>query len=182
MRISFGSTSMRTFVVLPAAVAAERALRRRRPHSAAVLVAAPVLATGYGLYRWCGQYRLRRAGGPAGFSQGRPDELVTTGPYALTRNPMYLGHLVFMSGLTLGTGSPVAAAALAGHLPWFAARVRRDEQRLTELFGGQYDAYLVDVPRWIPYARRVNGLTFRRLVGRHGAEASRCSGPRSTSS
>jgi protein-S-isoprenylcysteine O-methyltransferase Ste14 len=30
-------------------------------------------------------------------TQGMPHRLVVDGPYAWTRNPMYLGHLVFMA-------------------------------------------------------------------------------------
>lgn len=145
MRASLGSTSTRTFVALPAVVAAEQAIRRRRLHP----VWSPLLAAGFLTYRLAGSYRLARAGGPPGMSQGMPDELVTSGPYRFTRNPMYLGHLVFMSGLTLTTRSPVAAAALAGHLRWFDSRVRRDEQRLRDRFGPAYDEYCARVPRWL---------------------------------
>lgn len=145
MRASLGSTSTRTFVALPAVVAAEQAIRRRRLHP----VWSPLLAAGFLTYRLAGSYRLPRAGGPPGMSQGMPDELVTSGPYRFTRNPMYLGHLVFMSGLTLTTRSPVAAAALAGHLRWFDSRVRRDEQRLRDRFGPAYDEYCARVPRWL---------------------------------
>jgi protein-S-isoprenylcysteine O-methyltransferase Ste14 len=83
-------------------------------------------------------------------SQGMPDRLITTGPYAVTRNPMYLGHLVFLAGLALVTHSPLAVGAAVAHAPWFAARVHRDELRLQERFGGPYDEYCSLVPRWLP--------------------------------
>ncbi|MGH3315726.1 MAG: methyltransferase family protein [Nocardioidaceae bacterium] len=79
-----------------------------------------------------------------------PDQLITTGPYGMTRNPMYLGHLVFLAGLALSTRSPLAVAAALVHAPWFDARVRRDEQRLRRRFGAGYDDYCKSVPRWIP--------------------------------
>jgi protein-S-isoprenylcysteine O-methyltransferase Ste14 len=87
-------------------------------------------------------------------SQGMPDRLITTGPYAVTRNPMYLGHLVFLAGLALVTRSPLAVVAAVGHVPWFAARVHRDELRLQERFGAPYDEYCSQVPRWLPGLQR----------------------------
>jgi protein-S-isoprenylcysteine O-methyltransferase Ste14 len=85
-------------------------------------------------------------------SQGMPDRLITTGPYAVTRNPMYLGHLTFLAGLAMTTRSPLAAAVAVAHVPWFSARVRRDEIRLRNKFGPAYDEYCARVPRWVPGA------------------------------
>lgn len=146
MRMSLRGTSTRTFVAVPAVVLAEQALSRRPLH----LRWAPVLAWGYLQYRWCGDYRIRRAGGPPGMSQGRPDTLVTTGPYALTRNPMYSGHLVFLTGLTLLTRSPAALAVTAGLVHWFDERARTDHRRLAGMFGQPYEEYAARVPRWLP--------------------------------
>ena len=161
MRPSLRSTSTRTFVAWPAAVVALRGagavLGRRRggwvlrghgPARARLLAGAPLLAAGWATYRWCGRYRITRAGGPAGMSQGMPDRLVTDGPYAWSRNPMYSGHLVFLTGLAVASSSPAAAAVAVGHLPWFAARVRRDEERLRTRFPADYDQYAARVSRW----------------------------------
>lgn len=145
MRASLRSTSTRTFVAVPVAVAAEQLLRRRAVH----LAWAPLLGWGYLQYRLAGTYRRRLGGGPPGMSQGHPERLVTTGVYAYTRNPMYLGHLIFLVGLTLMTRSPVALAVTAGSMPWFDARARTDESRLAKQFGAQYTAYRDRVPRWI---------------------------------
>lgn len=146
MRWSLRSTSTRTFAAVPAAVLAEQALSRRRLHPAGV----PLMAWGYLQYRLAGSYRITRAGGPPGMSQGRPDQLVTTGPYALTRNPMYLGHLLFLTGLTLATRSPLSLAVTAALVPWFDERARQDHRRLVEMFGPAYEDYAARVPRWLP--------------------------------
>jgi protein-S-isoprenylcysteine O-methyltransferase Ste14 len=146
MRMSLRGTSTRTFVALPALVLAEQALSRRPLHPRW----APVLAWGYLQYRLSGDYRIQRAGGPPGMSQGRPDTLVTTGPYAVTRNPMYSGHLVFLTGLTLLTRSPVALALTAGLVHWFDERARTDHRRLVDMFGPPYEEYAARVPRWLP--------------------------------
>lgn len=150
MRPSIRSTSTRTFLLAPVVVAAEQALAGRRLHKRW----SPLLLAGYLTYRMAGHYRLPRAGGPPGMSQGMPEELVTGGPYQHTRNPMYLGHLVFLSGLALVTRSPVAAVLVGAHIPWFAKRVRRDEARLREAFGPAYDEYCARVPRWVSVRRR----------------------------
>ena len=146
MRLTIQSTSTHTFVLMPLAVAAEQVMGRRRPHPAW----SPLLVAGYLSHRWAGRYRLGRAGGPPGMSQGMPDRLVTTGPYGPTRNPMYLGHMIFLAGLAMVTRSPLALVAVAVHVPWFSRRVRRDEVRLRSEFGARYDEYCAQVPRWIP--------------------------------
>lgn len=146
MRASIRSTSTRVLLVFPAIVAAEQAASRRRLRPRWT----PVLVVGYLAYRLSGNYRLPRAGGPPGMSQGMPEQIIEDGPYALTRNPMYLGHLVFLTGLTLTTRSPLAAGIAGYHLSWFRERVRRDEQRLRERFGDGYVDYCARVPRWVP--------------------------------
>ena len=146
MRMSLRSTSTRTFVALPMALVAEQAVRRAPLHPAA----APLLAAGYAAYKLAGSYRIGRAGGPPGMSQGMPERLVTTGVYAWTRNPMYLGHVTFMTGAALLTRSPLAIVALALAGPWFGRRVAADEARLTAAFGTAYEEYRERVPRWLP--------------------------------
>ena len=146
MRPSLRSTSTRTFAAVPAMVLAEQALARRPLH----LRWAPLLVWGYLQYRLSGTYRVTRAGGPPGMSQGVPERLVTTGPYALTRNPMYLGHLVFLAGLTLTTRSPLSLAVTSALVPWFDERARQDHRRLVPLFGPPYERYAARVPRWLP--------------------------------
>ncbi len=146
MRLSLRSTSTRTFLAIPAVVLTEQALAGRPVH----LRWAPVLAWGYLQYRLSGRYRIARAGGPPGMSQGRPDALVTSGIYAYTRNPMYLGHLIFLAGLTLVTRSPVALGVTAWLLRWFDERARADAARLTSMFGEPYRQYAAQVPRWLP--------------------------------
>jgi protein-S-isoprenylcysteine O-methyltransferase Ste14 len=146
MRLSLKSTSTRTFVALPVALLAEQLVRRERLHPSGL----PLLAAGFAAYKLAGGYRIGRAGGPPGMSQGMPESLVTDGVYAWTRNPMYLGHLTFMTGAALVTRSPLAIGALALAGPWFGRRVAADEARLTKAFGEPYTEYTKRVPRWLP--------------------------------
>lgn len=115
---------------------------------------------GYLQYRLTGVYRSTEGGGGPGM--GRPPErLVTTGIYGLSRNPMYLGHLVFLTGLLGATRSPLALAALAQAAGRFHRRILRDEARLTELFGDEYRRYSTSTPRYVDVSRLTRPL--RRL-------------------
>jgi protein-S-isoprenylcysteine O-methyltransferase Ste14 len=64
---------------------------------------------------------------------------------------MYLGHLIFLLGLALTFQSEVAFALLVLSVFRFQGQVRRDESRLHDLFGAEYDAYAARVRRWLPY-------------------------------
>ena len=146
--MSLGGTSFRTFVLYPLLVVAfELWLNDGRiPLQAGYL---PLLAWGYLQYRLSGRYRLRLGGGGPGMDRP-PDKLVTSGPFALCRNPMYLGHLIFLAGLALSLRSWVGAALALGTAAWLQLRVRRDERRLAERFGEPYMQYCFRVKRWIP--------------------------------
>lgn len=142
------STSNRTFIVWPLLlVAAESLLQGGWPQLRHW--ALPLLALGHLQYRWVGAYRTRRGGGGPGLSNP-PERLVAEGPYRYTRNPMYLGHLVFFLGLALVLASWLGAAVLVAHAVWFDRRVRGDEAHLLQLFGDPYRQYLTCVKRWIP--------------------------------
>jgi hypothetical protein len=141
---SLRSTSTRTFVALPVVAALESIVQRRRPKPAFLLL----LPWGYLQYKLCGVYRTRHGGGGPGMSKP-PERVVTTGPYALSRNPMYLGHVVFLTGLSLATRSRLVALITVLLLPWFDARAREDEKRLVEIFGTDYESYRDSVPRWL---------------------------------
>ena len=86
-----------------------------------------------------------------------PERLVTSGVYAITRNPMYLGHQLSLAGVTAATRSPLAAAVFVAHIPWFNRRAAEDEKRLEALFGEEFRAYRDRVPRWL--GRRVRPAT-----------------------
>lgn len=142
------STSNRTFVAWPLVLfAVEAALQQGFP--AIRPWALPLLAWGYLQYRLVGNYRARLGGGGPGISVP-PERIVEAGPYRWVRNPMYLGHLIFLAGLALLLASWAGAAVLAFHVVWFDRRVREDEARLAALFGDPYREYCRRVKRWIP--------------------------------
>ena len=148
LRRWFKSTSNRTFIAWPIALyAVEYALHRGPPPLH--LWALPLLAWGYLQYRFVGVYRTRIGGGGPGIAVP-PERLVTSGIYRFNRNPMYSGHLIYLTGVALVLGSWIAAAVLAFHLFWFDRRVKEDEERLGALFGEPYREYCRRVKRWIP--------------------------------
>ena len=109
----------------------------------------PLMLWGYLQYRLCGLYRIEHGGGGPGL-ETPPDRLVLTGPYACTRNPMYLGHLIFLTGLTLTLESWLAALITIAVALWFHSRVLGDETKLIQRLGKPYVNYMASVRRWIP--------------------------------
>jgi len=146
----FKSTSTRTFLVIPVLLLAVEWLLRREQLQLQPF-GVPLLIWGYLQYRLSGMYRTRLGGGGPGF-RNPPERLVTSGIFAFTRNPMYLGHLLFLAGLALTLQSYIGAALLLLHIPWYQSRVTRDEDRLRGLFGAEFLDYTRRVKRWIPYA------------------------------
>ena len=142
------STSRRTFVVFPIAVIVVECLIGRGELTWTIW-GIPLLIWGYAQYRWCGTYRSEHGGGGPGI-EIPPQRIVDTGIYAYTRNPMYLGHLIFMLGLSITFHSIPAVLLLVFHVFWFHQRVREDEVHLLALFGDRYREYCASVKRWIP--------------------------------
>jgi protein-S-isoprenylcysteine O-methyltransferase Ste14 len=81
-----------------------------------------------------------------------PEGIIATGPYRYTRNPMYLGHLIFMEGLALTFWSWFAVVLLVARASGFSNGFCNDERRLEKVFGVEYAAYRARVKRWIPFA------------------------------
>ena len=104
---------------------------------------------GYLQYRLVGGYRIHLGGGGPGMNTP-PERLVTDGPYAYCRNPMYLGHIIFLIGLALSVRSWLASLIAIVSAVWFQLRVLRDEKRLADRFGQPYIEYTGRVKRWIP--------------------------------
>ena len=143
-----GRTPVQTFILCPLAVIGfELALHGGR--ISFVPWGLPLIAWGYLQYRLVGRYRLRQGGGGPGMA-APPQRIVAQGPYRYTRNPMYLGHLIFMLGLAVTFWSFMALLLLAVNAVWFHRRVLEDEARLRGRFGAQYAEYQARVKRWIP--------------------------------
>jgi protein-S-isoprenylcysteine O-methyltransferase Ste14 len=77
--------------------------------------------------------------------------LAANGPYALVRNPMYLGRYFLLLGMLmlLGSGWPLAAFTIVYYF-YMVNRVRREEALLAPTFGEAYARYCAAVPRFLP--------------------------------
>jgi len=80
----------------------------------------------------------------------QPTNLIaTTGPYRLTRNPMYLGMALIYAGLAIGFDGPIALALLPLVLIAVQTQViSREERYLEAKFGEDYRRYKAEVRRW----------------------------------
>ncbi|HXZ19192.1 MAG TPA: methyltransferase [Candidatus Acidoferrales bacterium] len=77
--------------------------------------------------------------------------LATAGPYAWTRNPLYLGSLLLGMGFLLASRSWIAAALAALYLAVFYPGVmRREEEELRAEYGAAFDEYARRVPLFWP--------------------------------
>jgi protein-S-isoprenylcysteine O-methyltransferase Ste14 len=142
-------TPVQTFLLCPVIVIAfEAAWQRGVPVIA--WWGLPLMLWGYLQYTLIGRYRGPRAGGGPGM-ETMPERILDHGPYRYTRNPMYLGHIIFLVGLAITFRSWFAVVLLVARAVWFHLRVLSDEVRLSAAFGAAYAAYRNRVKRWIPY-------------------------------
>ena len=76
--------------------------------------------------------------------------LVTDGLYRFTRNPMYLGMVLFLLGVAILLGSLRALVPVIAYI-WIIDRqfIRNEELFLQGIFGKEYLAYRKRVRRWI---------------------------------
>jgi len=138
---------VQTFILVPLAVLiGELALGGPRFQPAGVVL----MAWGYAQYRLVGRYRVRLGGGGPGLSGAPPERLVESGIYRWTRNPMYLGHVLYMIGVAVVFQSWFGAAITIARTVWFHFRVLRDERGLSQRFGAPYIEYTKRVKRWLP--------------------------------
>jgi protein-S-isoprenylcysteine O-methyltransferase Ste14 len=77
-------------------------------------------------------------------------DLVRTGPYALTRHPIYSGLLLALAGtfVVRGTAADLGGVVLIG--AGLVVKIHQEERLLTEHFGAAYRAYQAAVPAVVP--------------------------------
>ncbi len=80
--------------------------------------------------------------------------LVTTGPFRLSRNPMYAGFMLFLiPGIALILNDLLLILISVAMFVVFKARIRQEEEYLTREFGQSYEQYRRSVSQLIPFAR-----------------------------
>jgi protein-S-isoprenylcysteine O-methyltransferase Ste14 len=105
------------------------------------LMAAAIAWTGYAQFAMGSSWRI-----------GIPDDappLRTDGPFALSRNPIFLGMLAFAAGLTLWSPSAVTVSLSVAAYIAIEIQIRGEEAFLERKHGEAYRAYRARVRRWI---------------------------------
>ena len=96
-------------------------------------------------------------------------EVTASGPYALTRHPLYLGSTIIGIGLAVGAGSVVVAAIVLGYLAiTLTAAIRTEEAHLTDKFGAAYPEYRAGrtaVVRQFSLERAMRNREYRAAIG-----------------
>ena len=176
----------RTVIPLPLVLAILLTPEGLANGSAGAVVAGVVLVGAGELIRLWG---VRHIGAISRTRSDRLGPLVASGPFALIRNPLYVGNVALWVGFALSGRliwlAPVFFAVLAFE---YHAIVRWEEHLLEERLGDRYRAYAARVPRWAPRfnseVRRdsptVDAAPWQRLHGvRRPANVARSSPSRS---
>lgn len=79
----------------------------------------------------------------------KTNQLVISGLFGYTRNPMYLAMLLFLLGLGLKLGNAFNTLVAAGFVYYMNHfQIKTEEQALEQLFGKEYKLYCKAVRRW----------------------------------
>jgi protein-S-isoprenylcysteine O-methyltransferase Ste14 len=95
---------------------------------------------------WLGAWAVRAA---AAVDLERPDQLVHSGPYAFSRNPMYLAWTAGYLGAALVAGTAWPLLLLPVVLAATHVAVLREERSLERRFGAAYRSYKTSVRRYL---------------------------------
>ena len=127
-RVPLGFLCGATFIVLA------------RPALRTLVIGGAVAVLGLGLRAWAAGHIRKNAA------------LAVSGPYAYSRNPLYLGSFFLGIGFTLAAGRPVLLGAVfaALFLGIYLPVMRVEALTLAELFGDEYRRYARAVPLFFP--------------------------------
>ncbi len=120
------------------------------PRGAWVFAAGALLtAGGLAFAIWARRHIGRNWSAIVTLKQGH--ELVTSGPYALVRHPIYTGLLFAFAGTALAVGQWRGLVAMAIVLASLWRKLRLEERWMRERFGLAYDAYRARVKALVPF-------------------------------
>ena len=145
-----GSWLFRQRTWLPLPLVAALLLIPAEPNAAGVplwITGALVVAIGEGIRLWA----VHHIGAISRTRSDRLGPLVSSGPFALIRNPLYVGNILLWAGFAITAQlvwfAPVAIVLLALE---YHAIVRWEEGLLASRIGQPYEQYVARVPRWLP--------------------------------
>ena len=97
-------------------------------------------------------------------------EVTSSGPYAFSRHPLYLGSTVMGVGLAVASASEVVGALVVAYLSvTLTAAILTEEAHLTEKFGSAYPEYrngrVAGVARRFSVMRAMQNREYRAVAG-----------------
>jgi protein-S-isoprenylcysteine O-methyltransferase Ste14 len=97
-------------------------------------------------------------------------EVTTSGPYAFTRHPLYVGSSIIGIGLAIASNSLIVGALIGAYLiVTLTAAIRTEEAHLTEKFGKRYPEYragrVSTESRGFSVARAMRNREYRAMAG-----------------
>ena len=100
-------------------------------------------------------------------------EVTVSGPYRLTRHPLYAGSSIMGLGFAIASNSLAAAALAAAYLALtIGAAIRSEERHLTEKFGSAYPDYREgrqqEIARRFSLERAMRNREYRSMAGLAG--------------
>lgn len=120
------------------------------PNPTSIVLGLLVVFLGEGLRAWGVSYAGVETRTTAGVGASK---LVTSGPFAFVRNPLYLGNIIIYTGLGIMSWAWWPWLPLAAVL-WFLVQyfliVKEEERFLEREFGAEYRQYRKQVPAFFP--------------------------------
>ena len=124
------------------------------------LVGWPMIVAGIGLAAWG-----VTSASAAGVGVDRPARLVTTGAFAISRNPMYLGWSTGVAGFGLAARSPWVLGAAVVAARHTHREILQEEATLSRDFGPEFEAYAAATPRYLgPESLAGAGARVARMI------------------
>ena len=115
-----------------------------------ILFGAITLLLGEGIRMWSVSY----AGGETRTTKVGAPSLCTAGPYGFVRNPIYVGNMLMYLGIVIIAGSPNPTLMIITTMTFFLIQysliISLEEEKLSELFGEEYNVYRKNVRSIIP--------------------------------
>ena len=97
---------------------------------------------------------VRYAGGVTRTMKVGAPSLCSSGPYSITRNPLYFGNMIIYSGIVFTAGGVHMWQLFFLTFIYFTFQyfmiISLEEERLRELFNKEYEIYCQNVPRLFP--------------------------------
>lgn len=162
-RIQFSQLFVLSVILIPCM--GQSVWTQRNPLMGSLLFLAGVMLVAAGVMGrvWCLSY----------ISGKKSKSLIRSGPYSLSRNPLYLFSLLAALGVCLCTRTfTLPAMIAAGFALYYPSVIRTEEEKLHGIFGADFEAYLREVPRFFPSTRHfvedeeleISGSAFRKGI------------------